>query len=129
MLAPVLAGAAMVAGCITLGAIDPTGGPPVCVFKAVTGFDCPGCGGTRAAHQLLRGHLAAALDYNVLAVILLPFIAWWLFASLVRALDGPSWPVATLSRRWMPVTLVVVGLYWVVRNIPGTPLSWLGTGS
>ena len=98
-------------------------------FKAVTGLDCPGCGGTRAVHQLLRGHLATALDYNVLAVILVPFIAWWLFASLVRVLGGPTWPVATLSKRWMPIAAVIVGVYWVVRNIPGTPLSWMGTGA
>ncbi len=48
--APVVAGGILLAGCVTLAVVDPTGGPPICPFKAVTGFDCPGCGGTRALH-------------------------------------------------------------------------------
>lgn len=42
---------------------------PVCLFHAMTGLDCPGCGATRAAYQLLHGHLLRALRDNALIQI------------------------------------------------------------
>lgn len=110
-------------------AVDPAGGPTICPFKLATGLDCPGCGGTRALHKLLTGHLVAALDFNVLAVLAFPFILWGLFAWFTRAFGGPSWRGFSLSNRWTAVAVVVLLAFWVVRNVPGTPLSWLGTGA
>jgi len=34
---------------------------PICLFHSLTGLNCPGCGATRAAYQLLHGHLLRAL--------------------------------------------------------------------
>jgi hypothetical protein len=127
--APVLAGAAVLAGCVTLAVVDPAQGPPICPFRELTGYDCPGCGGTRAVHQLLSGHPAAAVDLNVLAVLALPFIVWALWAVLVRAFGGPRLPLPAVSRRWSVVALVAVGVFWVVRNLAATPFAWLGTGA
>lgn len=127
--APVAAGAAVLAGCVALAVVDPAQGPPICPFRALTGWDCPGCGGTRAAHQLLTGNLAAAVDLNVLAVLALPFVVWALWVVLVRAFGGPRLPMPAVSRRWSVVALMVVGAFWVVRNLAGTPFAWLGTGA
>lgn len=49
---------------------------PECLFRAVTGWDCPGCGVLRAIHQLLHGNVAAAARLNLLFVLSLPVIAW-----------------------------------------------------
>lgn len=46
-----------------------------CLLHSTTGLLCPGCGGLRATHQLLHGHLAAAWTLNPLAVLLVPFYA------------------------------------------------------
>jgi hypothetical protein len=126
---PVLAGGLLLGGCVALALVDPTHGPPLCPFKAVTGYDCPGCGGTRAMHQLLTGHLATALDLNLLAVLAAPFVLWALFVSLAAALGGGRIASLDVPRRWAGALAVLVALFWVVRNIPGTPLSWLGTGA
>ena len=128
-LAPWIAGGALLGGCVALAVVDPSHGPPVCPFKAVTGLDCPGCGGTRAAHQLFTGHLGAALSYNALAVFALPFIVWGLFVSLTAMLGGPRWRVPSLSPRWTQTAAVVLLAFWVLRNIPVAPFQWLGTGS
>ena len=45
---------------------------PACPIHEFLGFDCPGCGATRALAALLRGHLAEALHLNPLFVLLLP---------------------------------------------------------
>jgi len=125
--APWVATGALASVALGLALVDPAGGPPVCPFRAVTGWDCPGCGGTRAVHQLLTGHLGAAIDLNLLAVLALPFLAWALWAAIVAALGGPRYPTPSLSRRWSWALVVLIAVFWVVRNVPGTPLSWLGT--
>jgi hypothetical protein len=127
--APYLAGGLVLGGCVALAVVDPTHGPTLCPFKAVTGLDCPGCGGTRAAHQLFTGHLGAAVDFNVLAVLAFPFILWGLFVSLMAMLGGPRWRGVSLSPAWTRVAAVVVLAFWVLRNLPLAPVNWLGTGS
>jgi hypothetical protein len=114
---------------VALAIVDPTHGPTLCPFKLVTGLDCPGCGGTRAAHQLLTGHLGAAVDLNVLAVLAMPFLLWGAFVSLTAMLGGPRWRAVSLSPTWTRVALVVVVAFWVLRNLPIAPFSWLGTGA
>ena len=42
----------------------------VCPFKAVTGWDCPFCGGLRGTYALIHGDVATALDRNVLLPVL-----------------------------------------------------------
>jgi len=41
----------------------------ICVFKAITGWPCVTCGGTRAMRALFSGHLADALRANPLVVL------------------------------------------------------------
>lgn len=47
-------------------------GIPVCLFRAMTGLPCPGCGLTRALSSLIQGHPAAAFSYHPFAFIVLP---------------------------------------------------------
>ena len=48
---------------------------PACPFKALTGWNCPGCGGLRMTHDLLHGDLAAAVVDNVFLLVGLPAAA------------------------------------------------------
>lgn len=41
-----------------------------CPFRAITGIPCPGCGLTHACLLMLRGDVKAALEANVLVVLL-----------------------------------------------------------
>ena len=53
---------------------DATKGPPLCVFKALTGYPCPFCGLTRAYFSLTDFHADQAFRFNVLIYPML-FIA------------------------------------------------------
>ncbi|MCB1565720.1 MAG: DUF2752 domain-containing protein [Lysobacteraceae bacterium] len=99
---------------------------PPCSFRALTGWYCVGCGGTRALHALVHGDLFAALRMNALAVALLPllagFLAWqagWQPRRLQRIAD-------TLARPLLWIWLLP--LFGVLRNLPWAPFSWLAPG-
>jgi hypothetical protein len=59
----------LVAGLALYGfLVDPASGRHgiPCLWKTLTGMECPGCGLSRAGAHLVRGHFAAALKQNAL---------------------------------------------------------------
>ncbi len=127
--APAAIGAAVGACCVGLAVWNPGDhGIPFCPTKAVTGLDCPLCGGLRAVASLTRGHVAAAADHNLLVAVVAPFaVAWWL-AAIVATRRGN--PVRT--PRWNRVSLsafvFVVVAFTVVRNLRvGGRHNWLAS--
>ena len=89
--------------------VDPTASPyfPRCSFRALTGFECPGCGTSRALHSLAHGHLIEAFGYNPILFLAIPTIIVLLFSKKARR--SVTLPV---------VVLIVILLYWVIRNLP-----------
>lgn len=88
---------------------------PVCPFKAITGLNCPGCGGLRMTHDVLHGDFHAAVMDNVFLLVGLPLLAAWL---VIRWRRGQS-----LMTKPAMVIIAVAALAWtVVRNLPGFPL-------
>ncbi len=98
---------------------------PRCLFHVVTGLDCPGCGGLRAAHRLLHGDVAAAFAFNPLLVALLPVFAWVLLGWAVRATTGRAWPHPFRRRGWIWLLLGVILVFSIARNLPWGPLAGL----
>jgi len=96
---------------------------PKCFFHELTGLYCPGCGVQRSFHALLNGHILNAIDYNLLFILFLPLIIFFILAfSLGRKHPSTSFiykPIFSFT-----VVIVVVS-FWVLRNIPVTPFSWL----
>jgi hypothetical protein len=87
------------------------------VFHALTGLQCPGCGGLRAAHQLLHGHLAAAWQLNPLVVLGVAGGLAWLAARLVGKWSGRD-ILPPLRRTWLFWAGVSgVALFAVARNL------------
>ena len=94
---------------------------PACLFHKLTGLWCPGCGSTRALHQLIHGNLSAAFRLNPLAVGALPVLGGMLVLQLVRHTRGRPTPKmgANPVLAWGTVALVVA--FWVLRNAPLVP--------
>lgn len=111
-------GALLAAALTCIGLVDPHDPEsffPVCPFRLLTGWNCPGCGGLRMIHDVLHGHLAAAAADNLLLLVGIPLSACW---ALLRQRREKS-PLT------IPAMAAVVSalLAWtVVRNLPGFPL-------
>jgi hypothetical protein len=118
--APISTACCLVAATVYVGAFDPSdrGIFPICPFRAVTGWWCPGCGLTRATHHLLHGDVLGALRYNAL----LPFV------SVLISVLWVDWYAQSIGRpsllRRLPVWTSALGVaaavaFAVLRNLPG----------
>jgi hypothetical protein len=118
---------AFFAGGLALSALYATTGVGLpCPFRAVTGWDCPLCGGTRMGAALLDGDVPAAFGHNPVALIGLLILGLLGVLWAVEAVGGPAVRLprrlADRMRRVQPAQWLVVGLlaavsYTVVRNL------------
>ena len=96
---------------------DPAeGGVPKCMFRTITGWDCPGCGSQRALHALLHGHIAEAWSFNPFVFIAVPVGMYYAVVEAGRA----RWPRlhAASVNSWVILCLgAAVVLYTVLRNL------------
>ena len=97
---------------------DPTSGAffPKCIFRLLTGFECPGCGSQRALHSLLHLDIAAAWGYNPFLIIMLPAIAILSAAFLLRE-RYPSFNNAVNHPAVSKTILIMTIVWWVGRNL------------
>ncbi|MCY7351695.1 MAG: DUF2752 domain-containing protein [Cytophagaceae bacterium] len=99
---------------------------PVCYFRKFTGLHCAGCGGQRALHQLLHGNFREAFRNNALLVLALPYLSLGFVLDMRNFLRGHG-QMPAVYRRWEIIVaiFVVICLFWILRNVPVEPFSYL----
>jgi hypothetical protein len=126
---PLAGGAALAGAAGYLAGHDPAvpgGWFPACPFHQATGLWCPGCGLTRGMYQLLHGHVATAIGYNVFTPLAMLLIvgAWW--GWLRQSTGRPPPRVPPIAGRWVAIVMPTLILgYGVLRNLPVAPLRAL----
>ncbi|PQA58981.1 DUF2752 domain-containing protein [Siphonobacter curvatus] len=101
---------------------------PPCLFRQYTGLHCPGCGAQRALHQLLHGNIREAFRYNALLLLMIPYVSLGFVLSVRTHFRGTGYetmPQAYSNPRIIIGILIVICLFWIFRNIPVEPFSWL----
>ena len=110
-------------------ATDPTDGvadaAPTCIVKLTTGFDCPGCGGTRAFWYVLHGNVPAAARHHLVFVFALPFLIYVYLAWAGERVFRRRLPALRFSPATIGVFIGAWVVFTVVRNLPWAPFSWL----
>jgi hypothetical protein len=96
---------------------------PTCLVKLTTGYDCPGCGGTRAMWFLLHGDLGAAAQHHLLFVFAVPFLVYAYVAWAAGVLFKRRLPQFAVSVRGVVVGLILLTAFTVLRNLPFEPFS------
>lgn len=89
---------------------------PRCIFKSLTGLDCPGCGSQRALHALLHADIIAAWRFNAMLVLAIPPLAVMAAAAVMRT-RYPGFYAAMNSTKAIYIWLVAITLWWILRNV------------
>ena len=99
---------------------------PKCPFKLLTGWDCPSCGGQRALHAALHGHIGEAIALNPFFLIGIPVLIYVIIVHI--SIHGSRRRVRTeltlreirllKVRRVVVIVYIVAYFVWfVLRNI------------
>src|SRR3954464_2146977 len=118
---PLLLAGGLLAASVALHVRDPhqAGSWGFCPWLMLTGTFCPGCGGLRAVNDLTHGDFAAAAPSNLLFVASLPAVAYFWVRSVRQRWVGVRRPLpAGVLIAIGAVAIVLVAVFWVVRNLP-----------
>lgn len=98
--------------------VDVTGFMPRCMFKWITGWDCPGCGSQRAFEALLAGNFREVLTHNLLLAPAMVYLGVLLFCYIFsdKSRVGRLHDALTSAPAIAAIAVIVVA-WWVLRNL------------
>lgn len=116
---------ALLAGAAYLFVFEPgkSGFFPICLFRFFTGFTCPGCGSTRAMHQILHGHIETAFMLNPLLLLAMPFMLYSFLRYTVIVMRGGVPRQNVLPAVYIYALFFIVLSFWIFRNTPFYPFA------
>lgn len=89
----------------------------ICAFRRITGFYCPGCGGTRSSIYLARFRFTDSFKMN--ASVLVGAVLYIFF--IIRQTVSVVFSVKSLREKHVNIMLVVflatILINWIVHNI------------
>ncbi len=99
---------------------------PQCPFHFFTGLYCPGCGSQRALSSLLHGEILQATRFNVLMVASIPLLFYSAMVQVINKTTGNTFIQKIFySSVFVRVVLIVILVFWVLRNLPVFPFYFL----
>ena len=99
-------------------------GVSLCLFHTVTGFECPGCGMTRAFCAISHGQIVEAIHFNLFSIPLYVFFLGILARDIVHVSTGKLIDVPRAFRlegMYGYAVLVLVLAYSIARNLTSIP--------
>lgn len=91
---------------------------PKCLFKQLTGWNCPGCGMQRFLHALLHGRFAEAIGYNYLLALLLPYLLLYAIERVVlKGRTQQRWRAVIEGRTATIACCIIAPAWFVLRNL------------
>ena len=91
--------------------------PDGCVLHNLTGYYCPGCGGTRAIHALLHGHIVRSFFYHPIVVYTAVFFGWFMLSQTIEKASRGRFAIGMHYRDiYLWIALAIVLLNWLVKN-------------
>lgn len=98
---------------------------PKCPIYSVTGFYCPGCGSQRAAHQILNGNILEGIRHNYMIGLLVMVLLYQGYMYTMNEIFRKSIPNFLHKSKVTLSILIIVILFWILRNIDLFPFSEL----
>lgn len=89
-----------------------------CIFWELTGYYCPGCGGTRACAALFRGEIVRSFLCHPVVVYTAVVFAWYMISHTIEYLTRGRLAVGMRYRDlYLYLAAAIILIQWVVRNL------------
>ncbi len=91
---------------------------PPCIFRTITGFYCPGCGGTRAVLELIHGNFFHSFYYHPIVLYTVVLYGWYLISNTIQWLSRGRIPWGSRYHRWYGLVAVIIVIgNWILKNL------------
>ena len=89
-----------------------------CVVYSLTGYYCPGCGGTRSVVALLHGNFIKCIVNFPMVAYCAVVYGWFMISHTVEKLSRQKIPVGMKYHHgWIYISLVVLIAHWILKNV------------
>ena len=91
---------------------------PPCMFHRVTGYYCPGCGGTRAVFTFFRGDIVRAFKFHPFVPYTFILGGWFMLSQTIEKASRGRLAIGMHYRDiYLWIALAIVLLNWLVKNL------------
>lgn len=89
-----------------------------CIFRRMTGYFCPGCGGTRSCVALFSGRfLVSAVDFPMVMYCAIIY-AWFMISHTIEKISRNTIRIGMKFRfAWIYASLIIVAIHWAAKNV------------
>jgi len=94
-------------------------GSNLCYLKSLFGFDCPGCGLTRAFSYLFKGEFRQSIQMNAMAPVLVLWFGIYLFQHLYTLIqkNRPIWFTPQGNQIIGRLFIILFAGQWIWKNL------------
>ena len=91
---------------------------PPCGIRVLTGFYCPGCGGTRAVRALIQGKLITSFLYHPFVMYCTVIAGFFMISNTLQLIFGKHVKVGMKYRDgYLYGSAAVLVINWILQNI------------
>ena len=88
---------------------------PPCGFRFMTGFYCPGCGGTRAVRALLQGKILLSFLYHPFVLYCVTIAGVFMMTNTLQLLGKNRWKIGLKYRHgYLYGGVAVIIVNWIL---------------
>ncbi|MBF8150537.1 DUF2752 domain-containing protein [Winogradskyella sp. F6397] len=98
---------------------------PKCPFLSFTGIYCPGCGSQRAIHHILQGQIITGIRHNYMFLLVTVVLGYQAVIFVITKFGTKTYNNLLHKSKMTNTILVLVILFWILRNIPYFPFTEL----
>ena len=98
---------------------------PKCPLYSTTGVYCPGCGSQRAMHDILHLNIKGVIGHNLLFLLGLLIVIYHFIIEGITLFSKTKVNNILYHPKTPIILLIIIIIYWILRNIPYYPFILL----